>query len=276
MNIDLNLETANGAPAQALAAVIEARRKELGETAMQSCIAMAEGILRSLRSQTKVAKEGKMDVQVVLADDRYYPSFKRQKGTSGKNISRRILRSGKDGTEVTPERVVWRVGKYMKGEVVHSYEVTDTVSADKVYKYIVVAPSQKDAQEYAKNRHKARVRQYKGLARLAISLAMKAVYDKGAANLEGTSDKARDVATRNTQVQVSDTGINSGTASVYVHDNLEYAVDALKDGENSVNAAVNAAIRKAMGYIMHKVGQGNGDISRSLKTTVEELIGAQA
>jgi len=276
MEINLNLQTANGAPAQALAAVIEARRNELGETTVQSCIAMAEGILRSLRTQTKVAKEGKMDVKVTLADDRFYPSFKRQKGTSGKNISRRILRSGKDGTEVTPDRVVWRVGKYVKGEVIHSYEVTDTVSADKVYKYIVVAHSQKEATEYAKERHKRRVRQYKGLARLAISLAMKAVYNNGAANLEGASDKARDVATRNTYVQVNDTGYNSGTASVYVHDNLEYAVDALKDGENSVNAAVNAAIRKAMGYIVAKVGKSNGDITRSLKTTVDELIGAQA
>lgn len=50
MDINLDLRTSNGAQAEALAAVIEARRRELGETTMQSCIAMAEGILRSLRA----------------------------------------------------------------------------------------------------------------------------------------------------------------------------------------------------------------------------------
>lgn len=49
MEVTFDLTTPQGAPAEALNAVIEARRKELGETAMQSCVAMAEGILRSLR-----------------------------------------------------------------------------------------------------------------------------------------------------------------------------------------------------------------------------------
>lgn len=74
---------------------------------------------------------------------------------------------------------------------------------------------------------------------------------------------------------MNDTGFNSGTASVYVHDNLEYVIPALKNGESSVTQAIDAAIRKAMGYILHKIGAANGDIKHPLKTTIEELIGAQ-
>lgn len=58
MDITFDLQTPDGKNAEALAKIIEARRKELGETCRQSCVAIASNILRSLRAQTKVAKEG--------------------------------------------------------------------------------------------------------------------------------------------------------------------------------------------------------------------------
>ena len=270
MEINLDLQTPNGAPAEALAAVIEARRKELGETAMQSCIAMAEGILRSLRVQTKVASESRgMKLSIKDVTGQYVASWKKE-GQKAK----RVLRQGKNGPTVKESKVIWNVGKYVKGEVIQVFEVIDSTADPKIDKYLLVSADEKSAKDYAKARHKRRVLKYKGLARTALSLAMKAVYNKGSSP-DNYSKEATQTAKDNTQVQVNDTGFNSGTASVYVHDGLNYAVAAMKDGETSVTQAVNAAISKAMGYIMHKVKSTGGSIDKSLKTTVDELIGAQ-
>ena len=270
MDINLDLQTSNGAPAQALAAIIEARRRELGETTMQSCIAMAEGILRSLRAQTKIANESKnVKLSVNDVSGQYVAGWKREGAKS-----KRVLRLGEHGSTVQSDKVIWKVGKYVKGEVVHVFKVVDSTADPKIDKYLLVTTDEKTAKDYAMERHKKLVLRYKGLARTAISLAMKAVYNKGAA-LDNVSNEAAQTAKEVTQVRVNDTGFNSGTASVYVHDGLNYAVAALKDGESSVSQAVNAALRKTMGYIMQKVKSTGGSIDKSLKTTVDELIGAQ-
>ena len=109
---------------------------------------------------------------------------------------------------------------------------------------MLVTTDEKTAKDYAMERHKKLVRKYKGLARTAISLAMKAIYNKGAA-VDNVSNEAAQTAKEVTQVKVNDTGFNSGTASVYVHDGLNYAVSAMKDGESSVTQAVNAALRRS-------------------------------
>ena len=72
-----------------------------------------------------------MEISVTLADSKYYPSFKRDKGSKGKQVSMRVLRQGKDGPVVTPSKVIWRLPKYYKGQVAHSYEIADKVSNDK-------------------------------------------------------------------------------------------------------------------------------------------------
>lgn len=166
------------------------------------------------------------------------------------------------------------MGKYVKGEVAQVFEVVDSSADPRIDRYLLVAPDEKSAQDHAVDRHKKLVLKYKGLAKTAISIAMKAVYNKGA-EAEAFSKKSAEKARQLTQVQVNDTGFNAGVASVYVHDGLDYAVASLKDGETSVTQAVNAAVRKAMGYIMHKVKSAGGNIDQSLKTTVDELIGAQ-
>ena len=84
-----------------------------------------------MRAQTKVAKPNEMEISVTLADSKYYPSFKRDKGSKGKQVSMRVLRQGKDGPVVTPSKVIWRLPKYYKGQVAHSYEIADKVSNDK-------------------------------------------------------------------------------------------------------------------------------------------------
>lgn len=270
MDIELSLTTPDGKPAEALAQIIEARRRELGETTKQSCVAVASTILRSLRAQTKVAKEGQMDITVTMADDKYYPSFKRDKGSKGKNISKRVLRQGKDGPVITPEKVVWATGKYVRGQVVHSFDVVDKVSTEKVIKYIIVTGSAKEATRLAKQLHKSRVKRHKYLARHAIGLAMKAIYDKGGAN-DNVNKDVRDLARQNVDTSVRETGFNSGEVNIHIHDKLDYAALALQNGESSVNLAIQNAVNKIFGMIKQRLKQNGGSIDESLKMSVDEL-----
>jgi len=270
MEINFSLETPDGKPAEALAQIIEARRRELGETTKQSCVAVASNILRSLRTETKVAKESQMEISVKLADDKYYPSFRRDKGSKGKMVSQRVLRQGKNGPVVTPDKVVWRVGKYVRGEVIHSYEIEDKVSDQKTISYIMVAKSEKDATKYAKQFHKGRVKRHKGLAKHAIGLAMKAIYDKGSAN-DNVAKKVNEIARRNVETKVTDTGFNEGEVNIHVHDKLDYAALALQNGPNSVNIAMKNALNKILGMLKQRVKQNGGSLDKSLKMSVEEL-----
>lgn len=272
MDITFDLTTPDGKPASALAKVIEARRRELGETTKQACVAMAIDILRSLRAETKVANENKMDLKVQIADDKYYPSFVRKSGAKGKNISSRVLRKGPNGPVVDDAKVVWILGKYVKGQVAHSFEVTDVVSKDKIIKYIVVAESQKNALQYAKERHKRRVRQFKSLAKHALGVAMKSVYDKSSAT-DVVSSKIQETATKNIDVKTTESGFNSGEVNIYVHDKLNYATSALKNKESSVNISIQNALRKCVGYISQRVKRNGGQIDKSLKMTVDEMSG---
>ena len=211
-----------------------------------------------------------MEISVKLADDKYYPSFRRDKGSKGKMVSQRVLRQGKNGPVVTPDKVVWRVGKYVKGEVIHSYEIEDKISDQKEVKYIMVAKSEKDAMKYAKQFHKGRVKRHKYLAKHAIGLAMKAIYDKGGAN-DNVNKDVRDLARQNVETSVRETGFNSGEVNIHIHDKLDYAALALQNGPNSVNIAMKNALNKILGMLKQRVKQNGGSIDQSLKMSVEEL-----
>lgn len=127
-----------------------------------------------------------MDISLTLADDKYFPSFQRDKGVKGKNVSKRVLRKGQNGPVVTPKKVFWKLDKYTKKQVAHSYEVQDKISDDKIIEYIIVSETEKKALRFAKQFHKNRVKQYKGLAKVAIGMAMKAVYDKSTSSDNAT------------------------------------------------------------------------------------------
>lgn len=270
MTIDCKLDSPHG-NIQALSHIVALRQKELGETAKQSCIAMAINVLRSLRAQTKIANENKANISLRQSDDKYYPSFIKQKGVKGKRVAKRVLRQGQNGAVITPEKVIWRLPRYYKGQVAHSYEVEDRIADGKTIKYILVCESEKDAKKIAKQLHVSRVKRFKSLARIAISLCMKAVWNKG--QIDNASAQIMDVASRNTNVSINENGFNSGNVNVHVEDNLNYATDALRDGMNSVNTAINNAVKKAIGNIKQKIKRTGGNIDQSLLMKINELIG---
>ena len=57
---------------------------------------------------------------------------------------------------------------------------------------------------------------------------------------------------------MQDTGFNSGNVNIHVHDNLQYAILALKGGESAVNVAIANALNKTVGMIQHRIQQLGG------------------
>lgn len=213
-----------------------------------------------------------MDISVTLADSKYYPSFKRDKGSKGKNVSSRVLRQGQNGPVVTPKKVVWKLDKYTKNQSAHSYEVQDKISDDKVIEYIIVAETEKKALRAAKDFHKSRVKRHKNLAKYAIGVAMKAIYDKGASN-ENVTQLVRKIANANVDTSVVENGFDTGSVKIHIHDKLNYAALALKNGQASLNTAVSNAINKVVGYLQQRIKQNGGSIDGSLKAAASEIAG---
>ena len=61
------------------------------------------------------------------------------------------------------------------------------------------------------------------------------------------------MAFNNVAVYNETSGSDSGDVSIYVHDNLDYATQALKDGEQYVEIAVQKASNAIIGMINQKM-----------------------
>lgn len=236
--ITFDLTDPNGTPAeQAVARIVAMRTKELGETTENTCVALIINILKSLRADSKLASL-KTNITVEDVTGQYYPSFKREKGSKGKNVSTRVLRSGgRNGAVVTPDKVMWLCGKYHKGEKLHTYKVTDHIAQDEKFEYLAVAETQKKAEQHAKKFHIAKVKRTRGLAKYVLGLAMHRVHSKEIVN-QNVTNEAQTIGMNNAEVNVQRQGFNSGSISISVHDKLDYAALALKSGENGVQMAM--------------------------------------
>lgn len=237
-NITFDLTDEHGTPAeQVVARIVAARTKELGETTEQACVALIINVMKSLRADTPLASL-KTNIVVEDVSGQYYPSFKREKGKTGKNISTRVLRAGgKNGPVITPKKVVWMCGKYRKGEQLHTYKVIDHISKEDEIQYLIVAETQKQAEQHAKKFHIAKVKRTRGLAKYVLGLAMNRVHNKESVGANVTSE-AQNIGMKNAEVDVQTHGFNSGSVSIRVHDKLDYAALALKSGENGVQMAM--------------------------------------
>ena len=106
-------------------------------------------------------------------------------------------------------------------------------------------------------------------------MAMKAVYDKSASS-ENATEQVHKMANENVDASIQETGFNSGTVNIHIHDKLNYAALALQNGQASLNTAVGNALNKVLGYLQQRIKQNGGDIDKSLKMTVDELAGKGA
>lgn len=255
MNVNYTM-TANGQDVSVLSSVIEARRRELGETTRQAASATAIQVMRSIRANTLVADPDAMDVKV-RKSDAYVVGWKKD---GGRNV--RCVRVGSErGLVVAMKSMIDLCGKYVKGQVANVYSAVDYVEGAKERSshYIILAQDEKTARKFAEDRHRKRVKRYSGMARFALTHAMMLTARKS------SPDKANSIVTalgkgtamKNVQVNVRETGFDRGDVSIDVHDGLEYATGALKDGEGYVQTAIQKATNSIVGMINHhmdKVG----------------------
>ena len=269
MELTYDLTTPDGKTAEIIATVIRARGQELKQTTKQSCVALAINILRSLRAQTAVAKEGTTDILVTDRSNEFTPSFTRKTGKKGKKVSERCLRSGKNGSVVKPEKVVWRTGKYRKGENYRTFGIQETVGQGKKIEYLLVCQSESKALQYARKFAKSRIRRFKGLAKHAVGIAMKSVYDRQNVPATNITAEAKDLAAKVVVANVTEHGFDSGEVSIIVKDQLDYATCALKNGDSTINQTVNNALAKMAGLIAHRTA--NAGLRKSMLMTIEQL-----
>lgn len=266
MDITLNLNSPNNGNAEAISKILEIRQKEFGECGKNACLAMALNILRSLRVQTKIANPSNMDISIQMVDGKYYVSWA---GINGTPKRKRVIRRGINGPQISNEKVIWCLPKYYRGQIAHTYEVFDKIG-EKNLRYLIVAEDEKTALARAKQIHKNRVNKHKGLAKLAISLCMKGLYNKSSVEF-GNADTSR-IAAENAVVNTNiNDGFSKGDISIYVHDKLNYAQLALKN-PNSVNLAIQNAVNKAIGNIKQRIKNNGGQISKSLEIQLNELL----
>ena len=267
MNLTFNLVTDRGQTVDAMQKVIEARSRELGFTTKESCIALVINVLKSIRADTRVANpREKGDITVSNADSQYTPSWKR----CGR-YARRVLRSGANGCEVKPSKVVWRCPKYRRGEEIHSYEVTDRFGDGKTLRYILVCDGEKSASRHARAFHKAQIMRGRNLARFVLGTAMHMVHSQENPATGEIVKEAKRTGLNSVKASVAERGFNSGNVHVSVSDELEYATNALRHGEGYVNTALQKALNKMTGYINHRLREKG--IEETLKIPYEELKG---
>ena len=260
--VDIDLVSDNGNPIdQEIGKIIAMRTRELNETTQDACVALAINILKSIRANTKLAKlSGQIDIEDVTSQ--YTPSWKRM--GKGKNV--RVLRAGKDGSEINPMKVRWLCGGYSKGEKLYTYKITDNISQDKKREYLIVTKSKGEAKKYANDIHKKYVKRYRGLAKLALGMACHAVSTRQSVGSQPTSQDAQRVAQQMTRASINSSGFNSGVVNVHVEDNLDYAQFALKG--TTVDECVDKALRGMVGYLTRKLDGKN--LLDNLKTATED------
>ncbi len=115
-------------------------------------------------------------------------------------------------------------------------------------KYYIAASSEKSATRWLKAIEKKRIKKYRGLAKHALGrIAHKVAASVNVA--DNVEQAAQTIAERNTNVQKSSTGFNDGQYSITMEDNLDYAMLALKNGEQDVNTCLQRALNATTAII---------------------------
>lgn len=265
INCTIDLKTADGREADAMRKIIALRTKELGETTKQACKAIAINVLKSLRANTRVANEKIVDITITNVDSQYFPSWKKD----GKK-HKRILRAGPNGAEITDKKVYWNTDKYRRGEVYHTFLITDNIGEDKKVEYLLVSYDENWAMKKAKKLHETKVLKGKFLAKYALGLAMHYVHERENNNVGQITSEAKKTGVDNVKVSVIENGFNSGDISIHIEDKLDYAALALKDGETYIQTAIQKSLNSMIGYLKHKLKE-KGSINESLETPFPEL-----
>ena len=237
------------------------------ETARDSVAACAITILKAIRTVTKVAKLSSIKVQVNI-DNTLYPSYmtfssKKILCIRYRGSNQRYMGNEKVVSAGRPEHIsTWQV-----------YRFTDNLS-NTLNKYLIIAPSQVAAKAKAKSIIRSRQIRYAGLARRAVGvLMMKTATTKVNDNVPmRVNMKARQLTETKEIIAKSNDG-NGGKYSLTLHDNLKYAIDAIKGGRATVDTQMKKAMNKMVSVINKKMPDGSSFFGKKkLPTPFPELV----
>lgn len=263
MTIETNISTPSGKTINEVIKALEARSKELGETTKNSGVAMMINILKSLRQDTAVAKPNEKANIVVQELTQYKVGFRKYNGVTP------VIVSAGDGKPVEGLRARI-VDRNVKSKLLKVYKVTDIISTNKVKEYTLICKSEQSAFNYVKKIHRTRIQHRKGLAKIALGLAMNKLHNENVN--DNVEQQVRNTADNNTNVFLSETGFNNGELNIRVHDKIDYAALALKSGANAVELAMQKTANKVMGMIIHKL-HSKGIFDDSYSIPFPELKG---
>ena len=252
--VSISLSCANGRPVEELARLIQLRCKRLGESSADATAAVLINALKSLRALTLQAKPSKkVDAKITRL--------------SGVRVGRRrdrtpCLKQG--GAEWKPEcRVIYLTARVKKQDRdLAAFLVTP--EHEHVRPYVVVTDSEASARQFEQNAGAHRKRDYSGLAKTALGIAMAKISTYNAPTAAFKRKIADSELVSVTNVQTKDGAV------VEIHDKLGYSALALKGG----SAAVELALKKAANKITHNLVAAlnrAGDFAFDLKSPFPEV-----
>ena len=228
----------NGHTLKEFMKVLNQRNKYLEETSHASITASALDILRSIRVETMVARLSSTKTDNVKP----HPALRLAFSTLGtKKVP--CLRNGKIRYVKQPsERIVFE--SLEKGAKVYVWEY---IRGQKKTTYYIVANSANQAKRKVKDIVKKRMMRYRGLAKRAISVLMQKTFNQSI--VDNVNSLTENVAQK-TANKIE--RVTNGMHVLTLKDDLDYALAALKNGQNSVDIAIMKASNKIVSKINMK------------------------
>jgi len=253
----ISCATASGKSLDELSRLVALRAERLGELTKDSVIATAIDVLVSLRADTRDARDGdKADPPKRITPRRdLFVSF-------NNTLPYPILRtSGPHGPQLGGVHKFYTADQNVPVSELTVFEIVP--AHESAPKYFVAATSATSALKFEGERIRRRIRQYGGLAKTALGVAMAKLSTRNVD--DGVGSRARLVASKLSQVEIHYSGGAgaSGEFGLSYTDHLNYAVPALKSGESGVELALQKAANKIAGMITHaahKAGDFEHDI----------------
>ena len=283
-----------GRPLAKLHELVRKRVKMLvKETPENATIATAIDVLKSLRALALKAKTTpKTGVQFSVVDTGWVGGWKSRgdagkaarffrgtakglKLTASKYLQRCVRTARRKGAEVPDVYPIWLVGPgaFEKGKTVHVYRVTPRHAKSMKWEknrnkgmWYIAAYSQPVAERFAANHLMRRyLKNTSGLARYALTRAMRALSTKNVAEMNQLSPRSKRVAEIN--VEVGRYGTEDGY-TVLVKDDLAYAAKAFKRPD-ALNYAMAKAANSIAGMLRRRA---HGLLDPAIETPFPEIV----
>lgn len=262
-----------GKPLAVLQDLIQRRMRWLGESAKDAVIGSSVLTVRSLRADSRKAREKATDRDVVVHEMPWAAGWIRERGRT-----RRVVRlsDSPKAHRVPGVRPVNLAGQsYVPGEKVKCYRVQPAYHPEWDWSknknaefkcWFVLSKSEKVAKEFGKRRIEKYKSRYSGLAKSAFGFMLSKL------GRNASFFRVTDCLQGNVSVEFISGGDYEDDFTVCLEDRLEYAKDALRSGEGAVARAMMKASNQITGRIWQLCGH---KLSERLDPPFPELVGVR-